>query len=172
MQLKKISPGAHWMGITKIACRKTKSDFNKTLYAYTKASIAMNDAFISCWDEKYRSNLIRPETLINEHIDQNWKPILQTPPFPEYTSGHSVVSGAASTVLTDVFGDNFSFDDDTEVPYGLPVRSFTSFTQAADEAAISRMYGGIHYRAAVEVGVKQGRDLGQFVINNLNMTTK
>lgn len=167
---KKITPGAHWMGITKIASRKTNSDFAQTLYAYTKASIAMADAFISCWDEKYRSNLIRPETLINEHIDQDWTPVLQTPPFPEYTSGHSVVSGAASTALTDVFGDNFSFDDDTEVPYGLPVRSFTSFDQAADEAAISRMYGGIHYRAAVEVGVKQGRDLGKFVLDNLKMT--
>jgi hypothetical protein len=167
---KKISPGAHWIGITKIASRKTNSDFNKTLYAYTKASIAMADAFISCWDEKYRSNLIRPETLINEHIDQEWTPVLQTPPFPEYSSGHSVVSGAASTVLTEIFGDDFSFDDDTEVAYGLPVRSFTSFTQAADEAAMSRMYGGIHYRAAVEIGVKQGRDLGKFVIDNLKMT--
>lgn len=169
---KKITPGAHWMGITKIASRKTNSNFSKTLYAYTKASIAMADAFISCWDEKYRSNLVRPETLINENIDPNWKPILQTPPFPEYTSGHSVVSGAASVALTDVFGDGFSFDDDTEVPYGLPVRSFKSFKQAADEAAISRMYGGIHYRAAVEVGVKQGRDLGHFVINNLQMITE
>lgn len=168
---KKISPGAHWIGITKIASRKTNSDFEKTLYAYTKASIAMADAFISCWDEKYRSNLVRPETLINEYIDENWKPVLQTPPFPEYSSGHSVVSGAASVVLTDIFGTNFSFDDDTEVAYGLPVRSFTSFKKAADEAAISRMYGGIHYRAAVEIGVKQGRDLGKFVIDNLKMTS-
>lgn len=167
---KKITPGAHWIGITKIASRKTDSDFDKTLYAYTKTSMAIADAFISCWDEKYRSNLIRPETLINQHIDENWQPILQTPPFPEYTSGHSVVSGAAGTALTDVFGDNFAFDDDTEVAYGLPVRSFASFNGAADEAAISRMYGGIHYRAAVEVGVKQGRDLGKFVIDNLKMT--
>lgn len=166
---KKITPGAHWIGITKIASRKSNADVNKTVYAYTKASIAMVDAFISCWDEKYRSNLIRPETLINEHIDENWVPILQTPPFPEYTSGHSVVSGAAATTLTDIFGDNFAFDDDTEVPYGLPVRSFTSFKQAADEAAISRMYGGIHYRKAVDVGVKQGRDLGKFVVDNLKM---
>jgi hypothetical protein len=113
--------------------------------------------------------LIRPETLINEHIDKNWTPVLQTPPFPEYSSGHSVVSGAASTVLTEIYGDDFSFDDDTEVAYGLPVRSFTSFEKAADEAAISRMYGGIHYRAAVEIGVKQGRDLGQFVVDNLDM---
>jgi len=117
---KKITPGAHWIGITKIATRKTKSDFDKTIYAYTKTSMAIADAFISCWDEKYRSNLIRPETLINEHIDDSWKPVLQTPPFPEYTSGHSVVSGAASTVLSDIFGNNFAFDDTTEVAYGLP----------------------------------------------------
>ncbi len=168
---KKITPGAHWIGIVKIATKKTKSDFAKTIFAYTKTSIAIADAFISCWDEKYRSNLIRPETLINAHIDENWKPVLQTPPFPEYTSGHSVVSGAAGVALTSIFGDNFAFDDDTEVPYGLPVRSFSSFEAAASEAAISRMYGGIHYRKAVDVGVKQGRDLGQFLVDNLNMTT-
>ena len=167
---KKITPGAHWIGIAKIAARKTNSDFDKTVYVYTKTSMAIADAFISCWDEKYRSNLIRPETLINQHIDEDWKPVLQTPPFPEYTSGHSVVSGAASTALTDIFGEDFTFDDDTELPYGIPVRHFNSFRQAADEAAISRMYGGIHYRAAVEVGVKQGRDLGQYVVDKLKMT--
>ena len=170
--IKKITPGAHWIGICKIACKKSDTDFNKTVYAYTKSSIAIADAFISCWDEKYRSNLIRPETLINQYFDYEWKPILQTPPFPEYTSGHSVASGAAAVVLTDVFGENFAFDDDTELIYGLPIRSFTSFNQAASEAAISRMYGGIHYRFAVEIGFKQGRDLGEFVVNNLNMISK
>ena len=166
---KKITPGAHWIGIAKIAAKKTNADVMKTVYTYTKTSIAIADGFISCWDEKYRSNLIRPETLINDHIDENWEPVLQTPPFPEYTSGHSVVSGAAAVALTSIYGDNFAFDDDTEVQYGLPVRSFTSFKQAADEAAISRMYGGIHYRAAVEVGVKQGRQLGAFIVDNLEM---
>ena len=169
---KKITPGAHWIGICKIASKKVNADFDKTVYAYTITSIAIADAFISCWDEKYRSNLIRPETLINEHIDENWKPVLQTPPFPEYVSGHSVASGAAAVALTDVYGDNFAFDDDTETIYGLPIRSFSSFNQAADEAAISRMYGGIHYRAAVEIGVKQGRDLGKFVVDNLEMTVE
>ena len=169
---KKISPGAHWIGIAKIASKKSNSDFDQTVYAYTKTSIAIADAFISCWDEKYRSNLIRPETLINQHIDENWKPVLQTPPFPEYTSGHSVVSGAAATALTNIYGEEFAFDDDTEVAYGLPVRSFASFNTAANEAAISRMYGGIHYRTAVDVGVKQGRDLGKFVIDNLKMNTR
>jgi len=167
---KKITPGAHWIGITKIAARKTNADFGKTVYAYTKTSIAIADGFISCWDEKYRSNLIRPETVINEYIDDSWEPVLQTPPFPEYTSGHSVVSGAAAIALTDIFGDDFAFDDDTEVAYGLPVRSFTSFNQASDEAALSRMYGGIHYRAAIEVGIKQGRDLGKFIVDKLDMT--
>ncbi|MDG3583985.1 vanadium-dependent haloperoxidase [Galbibacter pacificus] len=165
---KKITPGAHWIGITKIACRKAKTNFNETVFAYTKTAIAIFDGFISCWDEKYRSNLIRPETVINLYIDENWKPILQTPPFPEYTSGHSVVSGAAAKTLTSIFGDNFSFDDDTETPYGIPIRSFPSFNKAADEAAMSRMYGGIHYRAAIEVGIDQGRNMAGYILNKLS----
>lgn len=169
---KKITPGAHWIGICKIACKNVNADFDKTVFAYTKTSIAIADAFISCWEEKYNSNLIRPETLINQHLDEDWTPVLQTPPFPEYTSGHSVVSGAASIALTSIFGDNFAFDDDTEVAYGLPVRSFSSFNKAAEEAAVSRLYGGIHYRAAIDVGLQQGRDLGNYVVKNLTLTTK
>jgi hypothetical protein len=167
---KKITPGAHWIGICKIATQQSNADFSKTVFAYTKTSIAIADAFISCWDEKYRSNLIRPETLINKYIDETWYPLLQTPPFPEYTSGHSVVSGAASEVLTSIFGDNFAFDDTTEIPYGLPKRSFTSFRKAAQEAAISRIYGGIHYNAAVKNGLTQGINLGNFVIENLKIS--
>jgi len=170
--VKKITPGAHWIGITKIAAIKDKADFNRTVFAYTKTSIAIADAFISCWDEKFRSNLVRPETLINTYFDDEWKPILQTPPFPEYTSGHSVVSGAASIVLTSIFGDNFSFSDDTELPFGLPIRNYKSFKHAADEAAISRMYGGIHYRTAVEEGVGQGRKVGELVTEKLTMLKK
>ena len=166
---KKISPGAHWIGITKIASRKTNSSVEETVNAYTKTSIAIADAFISCWDEKYRSNLIRPETVINQNLDPDWLPILQTPPFPEYSSGHSVVSGAASVVLTEIFGDNFYFDDDTEIPFGLPIRSFKSFYDASAEAALSRLYGGIHYRAAIDNGLEQGKQLGVFVANKLEL---
>ena len=169
---KKITPGGHWMGIAKIACMKDDADFSKSVYAYSKTAIAIADGFISCWDEKYRSNLVRPETLINKYIDENWSSVLQTPPFPEYTSGHSVVSGAAASALTSIFGDDFSFADDTEVEYGLPVRNFKSFNHASEEAANSRLYGGIHYRAAIEVGLVQGRDLGSFVIKSLDMTSK
>lgn len=166
---KKITPGGHWIGITKIACKTAGADLDKSIYAYTKTAIAIADGFISCWDEKYRSNLVRPETLINKHIDENWTPVLQTPPFPEYTSGHSVVSGAAAISLTDIFGDDFYFDDDTEMPFGLPIRKFNSFNDASAEAAKSRLYGGIHYRAAIEVGLKQGRELGNYVVDHLQM---
>ena len=164
---KKITPGGHWMGITAIAAKQRQLSFKSTVEAYTRTSIALADAFISCWDEKYRSNLIRPETLINKYIDEDWTPLLQTPPFPEYTSGHSVVSGAASLVLTDLFGDNFKFTDTTEVEYGLPERQFSSFKMAADEAAISRLYGGIHYMPAIRNGIDQGRKVGYHVIKNL-----
>ena len=166
---KKITPGGHWMGITRIATRQANLDMMASTEIYTKVAIALFDGFISCWDEKYNSALIRPETVINGSFDESWLPLLQTPPFPEHTSGHSVISTAAAVVLTDKFGDKFSFVDSTEVEYGLPPRSFDSFLGASDEAAISRLYGGIHYRPAIEYGVDQGRKVGEFVADNLEM---
>lgn len=166
---KKITPGGHWIGITKIACQDEGADFMKTLEAYTITSIALFDGFISCWDEKYRSNLVRPETVINKYIDEDWLPALQTPPFPEHTSGHSVISRAAAVALTHVFGDNFHFVDTTEEPYGLPAREFNSFIEASNEAAVSRLYGGIHYRPAIDYGVEQGEKVGEFVVDNLQL---
>lgn len=166
---KKISPGAHWMGIVKIACKKSKADFEKTVCAYTQTSIGLFEAFISCWDEKYRSNVVRPETVINQNIDENWKPLLQTPPFPEYSSGHSVASTCAAIILTSVFGDNFSYTDDTELQFGLPARKFKSFKDAAKEAAMSRFYGGIHYRASIVNGMAQGQNVGDFIVKKIKM---
>ncbi len=166
---KKITPGGHWIGITAIAARQAGADLMQAAEAYAVTSIALADAFISNWDEKYRSNLVRPETVINQHLDEAWTPLLQTPPFPEYTSGHSVISTAAALALTALFGEAVAFDDTTEVEYGLPVRSFTSFVEASQEAAISRLYGGIHYRMAVEHGVEQGRAVGRFVLDRLGM---
>lgn len=160
---KKISPGGHWMNITRVACSMVKADALKASEAYARVAISLADAFISCWEEKYRSKLIRPETYINQYIDENWVPLLQTPPFPEYTSGHSVISNSAAVTLTQVIGDNFAFTDSTEVEYGMPARSFKSFRQAAEEATISRMYGGIHYIPACEVGRDQGRKIGEFI---------
>ncbi len=160
---KKITPGGHWIGITAIATRKSNATFDETINAYTNVSIALFDAFISCWDEKWKSLVVRPETLINQYIDEEWVPLLQTPPFPEYTSGHSVISRAAAIVLTKLYGGNFSFNDTTEMEYGLPARDFKSFKHASEEAAISRLYGGIHYMMAIDEGVKQGEKVGDYI---------
>lgn len=165
--LKKISPGGHWMGIASIASKKANLSLDSAILVHTVLALTLHDGFISCWEEKYRSDRIRPETAINKYLDPAWRPQLQTPPFPEYTSGHSVVSSAASVVLTYLLGDNFDFVDTTEVFFGLPERRFNSFYEAANEAAISRMYGGIHYRDACEQGTLQGRKVGEHVLARL-----
>jgi hypothetical protein len=165
--LKKITPGGHWIGIAGIACEKENFGFKASIQTHSLVGITLHDAFISCWDEKYNSNRIRPETVINKNLDATWRPILQTPPFPEYTSGHSVASGAAAALLTTLFGENFPFIDDTEIYFGLGTRSFQSFNQAAEEAAISRFYGGIHYMDACENGLVQGRQIGAFISSKI-----
>ena len=157
---KKISPGGHWMAIVGLVSRKANADITRSAEAYARTAMAISDGFLSVWAEKYASAVIRPETMINKYLDEKWVPLLQTPPFPEYTSGHSGISSAAAVVLTRLYGENFAFTDSSEVEFGLPIRSFTSFTQAADEASISRLYGGIHYRRAIEEGQVQGRKVG------------
>lgn len=164
---KKISPGGHWMNITNQACLQANKTFVESAEAYARVAISLADGFISCWDEKYRSSLIRPETYINQFIDENWTPLLQTPPFPEYTSGHSVISNAAAVALTSLFGDNFAFTDSTEIEFGMAPRSFKSFMEASSEAAVSRLYGGIHYRRACDVGADEGKAIGKFIVEGL-----
>ena len=167
--LKKISPGGHWMGITGIVSEQAGVNFQNTMLLHTLVALTLHDAFISCWDEKYRSNRIRPETAINRYIDPKWKPLLQTPPFPEYSSGHSVISTATAEVLTHLLGDKFSFADSTETYIGLPVRQFSSFREAAAEARISRLYGGIHFMDAIENGGEEGQRIGDFIIHKLGL---
>ena len=166
---KKLSPPGHWMNIVGILADKKKADFDETVYAYAKASIALFDGFISCWDEKYRSNYVRPETVINKYFDPEWRPYIQTPPFPEYTSGHAVISAAAAEVMTDIFGDNISYTDTSETEFGIAPRSFTSVRNAAVEAGISRVYGGIHYKHSCDIGNAEGKLVGQLVIQRLHM---
>ncbi len=165
--LKKISPGGHWMSITGIVSKQANLDLAKTAMLYAIVACSLHDAFIVCWDEKFRSNRLRPETAINRIIDEKWKPLLQTPPFPEYTSGHSVISTTTADLLTHFLGDDFVFTDTTETYIGLPSRQFTSFRQAADEACISRLYGGIHFRDAIENGREQGRRISAYIISRL-----
>lgn len=163
---KKISPGAHWMGICGIASQNAAHSVATTLYIQTLVAIGLFDSFISCWGEKYRSNRIRPETAIRKLIDPNWQPLLQTPPFPEYTSGHSVISTCSAVLLSHLLGE-VAFTDTIEVPYGLPSRFFSSFTQAAEEAAISRLYGGIHFMDAITQGQLQGKRIGAHLLQHL-----
>jgi hypothetical protein len=165
--MKKISPGAHWMGITDIACKQAKADFSKSMLVTTSVAIGLMDGFVACWDEKYRSNRIRPETVIRKYIDPNWKPFLQTPPFPEYLSGHSVISSASAVILTHYFGDQFGYTDTVEERFGLKARKFKSFNDAAKESGMSRFYGGIHFMDAVENGWSQGEKVGARVIDKL-----
>ncbi|PQA54072.1 vanadium-dependent haloperoxidase [Siphonobacter curvatus] len=165
--MKKISPGAHWLGITGIACQKAKVSFAQALKIHTVVAITLTDGFICCWDEKYRSNRIRPETAIRKLIDPHWRPFLQTPPFPEYLSGHSTISSAAAVVLTHYFGDHFAYTDTVEEPFGLKARPYQSFQQAADEAGMSRLYGGIHFMDAITEGRQQGLKVGTWVIQRV-----
>ncbi|MES2648722.1 MAG: vanadium-dependent haloperoxidase [Bacteroidota bacterium] len=164
---KKITPGGHWMGIAGIAAKKVNADIVKTSEVYALTSIALIESFISCWEAKYNTEVIRPITFINKFIDNRWEPFLQTPPFPEYPSGHSAISAAASTVLTNIFGDNFSFHDDSDKKYIGMEKDFPSFYSAATEAAISRVYGGIHYTSGMEAGIVQGKQVGKQIVNNL-----
>ncbi|RYF93745.1 MAG: phosphatase PAP2 family protein, partial [Chitinophagaceae bacterium] len=166
---KKFSPAGHWMNIVGIAAKEAKADFMTTVAAYAETSIALFDAFISCWDEKYRTNYIRPETAINKYLGEEWRPYIQTPPFPSYTSGHATTSAAAAEVMTSWFGDKLSFVDTSSLEFGVESRRIVSFRDAAREAAMSRLYGGIHYRFDNEEGTKSGARLGEFVVQRLKL---
>lgn len=164
----KNSPPGHWVHIACSVAEKEKYDQAKTASLISKIAIAMADGFISVWEAKFAYNYIRPETFINKYIDRDWIPLIQTPAFPEYPSAHSVASSSAATILTKTVGDNYAFIDSTEVLFGRPTRKFNSFYEAADQAAISRMYGGIHFKTAIVIGKEQGRKLGNFVWQRLN----
>lgn len=164
------APAGHWMLIATQFAESSDMSLARASEMYILLGAALGDAFISAWDQKYKVNLVRPVTYINRYQRRNWAPYIETPPFPEYPSGHSVGSGAAAEVLTIMFGQQ-AFTDRTPIINGHEElqRSFTSFEQAASEAAISRMYGGIHYRAAIELGLRQGRCVGQAVLNNVRL---
>lgn len=156
------TPPGHWISIATSILDEQDADLDRRVEVLAKLSVAMADAFIGCWHEKFRWNLLRPVTFIRAHLDPGFEPLLITPPFPEYPSGHSTQSGAAATVLTAVFGEPFAFTDRTHEEDGLPARSYPGFWAAAEEAAMSRLYGGIHFRSAVEQGLEQGRCVGAY----------
>ena len=166
-QDKKMTPGGHWLAICQQFLKDKNVDFFPSLRAYAMTSVALYEGFISCWNEKYLSVRLRPETVISAKIEKEWHPYLVTPPFPAYTSGHSTISAAAAEVLTHLFGDNQAYTDTTEKEYGLPVRSFKSFRAAALEASESRIFAGIHYRSDCEKGNEQGVKVGALVVGRI-----
>lgn len=164
------APSGHWLLIGVQIIDVLDLKLSRAAEMFTLMNIAVADAFISAWSLKYRAYILRPVTYINQNIRRNWTPYIQSPLFPEYPSGHSVASGAAATVLTTMFGQ-VAFDDRTPIINGHEnlQRSFTSFDAAAYEAAISRLYGGIHYRAAIENGLDQGACIGNWVLDKVRL---
>lgn len=161
-----MTPPGHWINITSQACRMKNLGMMEALETYTLVSLAMYDGFISCWHAKFSYNVMRPVTYIHRYIDSTWQPLIQTPPFPEHTSGHSTISAAAATVLTRLLGE-FPFEDSTSTQIQLPTRKFESFNQAAAEAAMSRLYGGIHYRRGNDAGAKNGARVAEYIMNKV-----
>jgi len=158
-----ITPPGHSINILNQIIRRENSNLAEAAFLYANLGIALSDAFLACWKVKYTYNLLRPITYINNYIDSAWQPAWPTPPFPEYTSGHASQSGAMSEVLEATFGTAYAFVDSTHgANYGGP-RAFNSFDEAAEEAAISRLYGGIHYSFGNSTGLAMGRQIGQNV---------
>jgi hypothetical protein len=154
------TPPGHSMMIAAQIIEQMDLPLDIAAETFARVGIAVADAFIACWWTKFEYNLLRPITYVHDVLmDPDWTTPLVTPPFPEYSSGHSAQSGAAAQVLTDMFGD-LAFTDHTHEGRGLPARSFDSFFEAAEEAATSRLYGGIHFRSAIERGVNQGQCVG------------
>jgi RHS repeat-associated protein len=165
------TPSGHWNEIAATAASMAGKNLLENARVFAQLNLALADAGIAAWDAKYTYNTWRPITAIrqadkdgneNTTADANWLPLVNTPPFPEYISGHSTFSSAAATILTRAFGDNFSFYTSTT---GLPEvsRHFASFQQAALEAGESRIYGGIHFQFANRDGQTLGKQIGDYV---------
>ncbi len=158
-----ITPPGHWLGIASRALQDRGADLDLAARTLLLLGMAQHDAFVSCWAAKFRTDLMRPLTYIRRHLGEpQWLSPVPTPCFPEYTSGHATQSGAAATVLAAVLGDA-PFSD--APPTGAPARSYPTFGAAAEEAAVSRLYGGIHFRNANEQGLACGRRIGAVVLD-------
>ncbi len=163
MQVRKQNtPGGHWVGIHSILAKQANRPLAESCATYAKLCAGMADGFIAAWDTKYAHHLLRPETYITRYLDPDWTPKLESPLFPEFTSAHSLISAVAASILSEAYGE-VEFYDDTNLPFGLPPKSFDNLWVAAEEAAQSRLLGGIHYVFACDAGFEQGKALGELV---------
>ena len=160
------TPVGHWISIASQIVSQRNLDAREAAALMMLTSTAQADAFIASWGYKYRLNLVRPRTYIRSMIDPTWEPFIPTPPFPEYPSGHSTQSAAAAAVMTAVLGE-MAFDDSTSITLGHRVRRFDSFTAAAREAGLSRVYGGIHFPSSNDAGRRLGECIGTHVAERL-----
>ena len=158
------TPPGHWVALVLTLIDRDQLDSARAADALARIGIAVADGFIGCWSAKVAYDYVRPITVIKALIDPKWEPMLNTPPFPEYPSGHSTQSGAAAEVLTAVFGADFAFGDPTHEEDGIAARQFPNFWAAAEEAAVSRLYGGIHFRQAIDRGLEQGKCIGAWTV--------
>jgi hypothetical protein len=161
------TPVGHWLAIGSQLVTQLRLSSQQAAELFVLVTLAQADAFIAIWHEKYRLSVIRPVTYIRRYIDSTWTPAIVTPPFPEYPSGHSGQSASAATVLTTLLGP-VTFEDSTDLALGHPVRRYGSFQEAADEAAESRLYGGIHFPMGNENGKALGRCVGRMVLARLH----
>jgi hypothetical protein len=162
----RISPPGHWLSIFSSIAKQKKYDLFKSAEGIARLSAVIYDAFIICWDTKYKTEYVRPETVVRKYIDSTWTPAIQTPPFPEYPSAHSVVSSSSAALLTSMFGE-YAFTDSTQMEFGLGARSFKNFREAANEACMSRLYGGIHFIDGIEKGKMMGNMLGEYHLKHI-----
>jgi len=161
------TPSGHWLAIGSQMVAQRRLDADAAAELFLVVSLAQADAFIAGWDVKYRTMVVRPNTYLNRVFDRRWRPEIITPAFPEYPSGHSVQSAAVATVMTRLIGDSVAFDDSTNISIGHAVRRFSSFRAAADEAGISRLYGGIHFPMAITNGASLGQCIGKLALERL-----
>jgi hypothetical protein len=162
------TPTGHWLSIGSQLVTQLNLPLERAAEVFVLVTVAQADAFIRAWRTKYLYNHIRPRTYIRRYIDPAWEPFIPTPPFPEQPAGHSTQSSTAATVLEALLGTTVAFDDSTNLSIGHPVRHFASFREAADEAARSRLYGGIHYPFGNETGKESGRCIGRHVLERLH----
>lgn len=163
------TPSGHWVSIMNQVARQLNLKLDRVAQMYAYMGPMMADGFIVCWKAKYHYNLLRPQSYIRDYIDANWYPYLITPPFPAFPSGHSSLSGGCAEVMKELFGD-MHITDYTHQQIGYQPRSFETFWEIAEEAAFSRLYGGIHYRFDSDRGLQAGKILGRYVLNNIQLT--
>lgn len=160
------TPSGHFFCLAMDLVNQNKLTPQKAIQLYATLGIALNEALISCWKLKYTYNFLRPITFIQRHIEPHYNTLLDSPPFPEFPSGHSFQSGAGCEVLKAFFGNTITFVDSTLL-YRRDIdntpRTYTSIDDLSEEISISRFYGGIHYETTLRISLHYGRIIGQYV---------